>query len=130
MSTIQSKVDALTIERPAQPEPDAICCYLDAEVSRWTSLWTLAGERLLAAQALQLLMRLDRKLREARADWNQDRFRRVMRARANAVTRVRRRWSRLDPPPAIGLGTLRRRYHANLAGYLYENGIGDTNSGK
>ena len=79
----------------------------------------LSRESSLAAQALQLLMRLDRALREARADWNQDRFRRVMRARSGAVARVRRRWNSLNPAPAIGLGELRRRYHANLAGYLY-----------
>ena len=120
MSTIQSNVDALVIERSAQVAPDTICCYLDAEVSRWKSRFVLSGERLLAAEALRLLMRLDRELREARADWNQDRFRRVMRARSKAVSRVRRRWSSLDPAPAIALGKLRRRYHANLAGYLYE----------
>ena len=119
MATIQSNVGAL-VERSSQFEPDAVCCYLDAEVSCWTSQFVLSGERLLAAQALQLLMRLDRELREARADWNQDRFRRVMRARSKAVSRVRRRWSSLDPMPAIGPGKLRRRYHANLAGYLYE----------
>jgi hypothetical protein len=119
MSTIQSNVGAL-VERSSQFEPDAICCYPDGELSRWTSRFVLSGERLLATQALQLLMRLDRELREARADWNQDRFRRVMRARFKAVSRVRRRWSCLEPAPAIGLGTLRRRYHANLTRYLYE----------
>src|ERR1051326_1356774 len=119
MSTIQSKVGEL-IETSSQFEPDTICCYLDAEVSRWTLPYVFSGERLLAAQALQLLMRLDRELREARADWNQDRFRRLMKARAGAVSRVRRRWNSLDPMPAVALGKLRRRYHANLAGYLYE----------
>jgi hypothetical protein len=120
MSAIQSKVKTPIVERPSQPESDAICCYLDAEASRWTSRWTLSGERLLAAQALQLLRRLDRELKEARAEWNRDRFRRIMRARPKAGSRLRRRWSRVDPPPPIGLGTLRRRYHANIAGYLYE----------
>ena len=120
MSTIQSNVDALVIEQSAQVAPDTICCYLDAEVSGRTLRCVLSGERLMAAQALRLLIRLDRELREARADWNQDRFRRVMRARSKAVARVRRRWSSLDPAPAIALGKLRRRYHANLAGYLYE----------
>jgi hypothetical protein len=67
-----------------------------------------------------LLMRLDWELRKARADWNQDRFRRLMKARCKAVSRVRRRWNSLDPAPPIGLGKLRRRYHANLARYLYE----------
>ena len=87
---------------------------------RRTSQLILTGERLLAAQALQLLMTLDRELREARADWNQDRFRRVLKARAKAVSRVRRRWQSLNPAPAFELGKLRRRYHANLAGYLYQ----------
>ena len=76
--------------------------------------------RLLAAQALQLLITLDQALRETRADWNQDRFRRVMRARSKAVARVRRRWNSPNPAPAVALGRLRRRYHANLARYLYE----------
>jgi hypothetical protein len=120
MSTIQGAVADLVTEGSSQFEPDTICCCLDAEVGRWTWRSVLSGERLLAAQALQLLMRLDRELREARADWNQDRFRRLMRARSKAVLRVRRRWSQLNPVPAIGLGKLRRRYHANLAGYLYE----------
>jgi hypothetical protein len=120
MSTIQSNISPSVSETSTQSEPDTIWCYLDAEVSRWTSQWVLAGERLLAAQALQLLMRLDRELREARADWNQDRFRRIVKVRAKTVTRVRRRWNTLNPAPAIALGKLRRRYHANLAGYLYE----------
>ena len=34
--------------------------------------------------------------------------------------RLRRRWAKIAPTPAIPLGSLRRRYHANLAGYLYE----------
>ncbi len=120
MSTIQSKISQLATETLSQSERDAICCYLDAELSCWTSQSVLSGECLLAAEALQLLMRLDRELKEARADWNHDRFRRIMRARSNAVARVRRRWNSLNPTPAIGLGKLRRRYHANLAGYFYE----------
>jgi len=79
------------------------------------------GERLLAVQAMQLLMRLDSELLEARAQWNQDWFRRVMRVRTRAVLRLRRRWAKLHPTPAIPLGGLKRRYHANLAGYLYES---------
>jgi hypothetical protein len=120
MSTIQSHVCASVIDTSSPFEPDTICCYPDTEVSSRTSRVVWPGERLLAAQALQLLMRLDRELREARADWNQDRFRRVMRARCKAASRVRRRWNGLNPAPAISLGKLRRRYHANLAGYLYK----------
>jgi len=113
MSSIQSKINELVTETSSQFEPNTICCYPDVEVSRRATHSLLSGERLLAAQALQLLMRLDRELRDARADWNQDRFRRVMKARAKAVSRVRRRWNRLDPAPAIALGKLRRRCHAN-----------------
>jgi hypothetical protein len=81
---------------------------------------TLTGERLLGAQAMRLLMRLDSQLLEARAQWNQDLFRRVMRARSKSVLRLQRRWARVAPTPAIPLGSLRRRYHANLARHLYE----------
>ena len=80
----------------------------------------LTGERLLAAEAMYLLMRVDREILEARAQWNQDWFRRLMRIRRKTVLRLRRRWAKLDPP-AIQLGSLRRRYHANLAKYLYES---------
>jgi hypothetical protein len=118
MATNQSEFSELAIER-SHVEVGTICCYLNAGVGRWSSGWLLSGDRLLAAQALQLLMGLDRELMQARADWNQDRFRRVMKARAKAVSRVHRRWHSLEPAPAIGLGKLGRRYHANLARYLY-----------
>ena len=128
--SIQSDV-AVVIEGSSHSEANKIRCYVDGRVSRWTSRFVLTGERSLAAQGLQLLMRLDRELRNARADWNQDRFRRVMRARSKAVLRVRRRWNSLHPAPAVALGKLRRRYHANLAGYLYESRETDiTHSGK
>ena len=94
--------------------PERLCAL--REEARPT---TLTGDRLLAVEALQLLMRLDRDLREARAQWNQDWFRRVMHARSGAVCRVRRRWENLERRPANPLGSLRRRYHANLAEYLY-----------
>jgi hypothetical protein len=81
----------------------------------------LSGERLLVGEAMQLLMRVDSDIREARAQWNQDWFRRLMRVRRKAVLRLRRRWARLDPVPANSLGSLRRRYHANLANYLYQS---------
>jgi hypothetical protein len=82
---------------------------------------TLTGDRLLAAESMRLLIRLDHDLREARAQFNQDWFRRIMRARPKAVSRLRRRWAKIAPPPRISLGSLRRRYHANLAKYLYES---------
>lgn len=109
-------------QRPetSQSEPHTIRCYLDISLSLRTRRMALSGDRLLAAQAISLLLRLDAELREARADWNQDRFRRLMLARSNAVIRLRRRWSRINPPPQVSLGNLRRRYHANLARYLYE----------
>ena len=120
MSTIHSKVNELEMRRSSQVEPNTISCFLDAEVSRW-SLRESCSDRLLTAEALCLLIGLDRELKEARADWNQDRFRRLMKARYKAVSRIRRRWSKVNPEPGIGLGKLRRRYHANLAGYLYQN---------
>ena len=79
----------------------------------------LTGGRLLSFEAMHLLISLDRDLREACAQWNQDWFRRLMRIRPKAVSRLRRRWAKLDPSPAIPLGTLKRRYHANLSKYLY-----------
>jgi hypothetical protein len=60
----------------------------------------------------------DNEIREARADWNEDRFRRLMRLRPGVVQRLRRRWERPVPLPQVPLGTLRRRYHANIAGNL------------
>ena len=81
----------------------------------------LTGSRLLTFEAMHLLISLDRDLREARAQWNQDWFRRLMRIRSRAVSRLKRRWAKLDPSPAIPLGILRRRYHANLARYLYHS---------
>ena len=129
MSTVQETIRAVEISWPVKV--DAICCYLDVEVSCRLSSYRLSGGRLLAAQALQLLIRLDQALREARADWNQDRFRRVMQARSKLVARVHRRWNSLHPSPAVGLGKLRRRYHANLAGYLYETRkLADSDLGK
>ena len=84
-----------------------------------TQLIVLTAERLLAAEAMQLLMRVDRDILKARAQWNYDWFRRLMRIRRKAVSRLERRWAKLHPSPASSLGTLRRRYHANLSRYLY-----------
>ena len=103
---VDAKSGALTIR-----------CYLYPLVTTLPHL-LLKPDRKLAYEAMTLLLRLDRELREARADWNQDRFRRLMRLRPRAVNRLRRRWDCLNPQPRIPLGTLRRRYHANLASYL------------
>ena len=92
-----------------------IRCYVYPALTANSRRPLLHPNHELAAQAMTLL-RLDTGLREARADWNQDRFRRLMRLRPRAVTRLCRRWTNLTPSPRIPLGTLRRRYHANLAG--------------
>lgn len=96
-----------------------IRCYSVPPLMRPATTASLTADRLLAFDAMRLLIRLDGMLREARADWNQDRFRRVMRLRATAVVRLRRRWARIDPPPPVVHGDLRRRYHSNLSCYLY-----------
>src|SRR5260370_26510032 len=84
-------------ERPDPRAADAsvealtIRCYVYPLVTTSPRrLWE--PDRSLAFEAMTLLMRLDRELREARADWNQDRFRRLMRLRSSAVSRLRRRW--------------------------------------
>ena len=97
-----------------------ICCYVYPLVTT-SPRPLLKPDRKLAFEAMTLLIRLDCELREARADWNQDRFRRLMRLRPRVVARLRRRWEILNPLPPIPLGTLRQRYHANLAGHLYES---------
>jgi hypothetical protein len=82
---------------------------------------SLPPNRELAVEAMTLFMRIESEVREARTEWNPDRFRRLMRLRPKAVTRLRRRWERLNPQPRILLGSLRRRYHANLSRYLYRS---------
>lgn len=108
------------VELPAWSEEDgfasAIQCYAYAVVT--TPPRPLPPDLELAVQAMTLFMQIDNELREARAEWNQDRFRRLMRLRPIAVARLRRRWKILNPQPRIPLGSLRRRYHANLASYL------------
>ncbi len=95
-----------------------IRCYLYPPLTA-AALWPrLVPTRELAAEAMTLLMRVDADLRQARADWNEDRFRRLMRVRPRAISRLFRRWERLDPKPVLELRSLRRRYHANIALYL------------
>ena len=94
------------------------CYHYPLTITGWRRV-PLTRDRQLAAQAMTLLMGIDRELRYARAGWNEDRFRRIMRLRPKAVTRLRRRWEKLSSSPRIPLWSLRRRYHANLAGHLY-----------
>lgn len=99
-----SKLDCLTNQFTTIPE-----------LKRTAQPKTLCVERVLTFQAMLLLIRLDRALLEARAQWNQDWFRRVMRVRKLAVRRLQRRWSSIQPPPKLPLGKLRRRHHPNIA---------------
>ena len=109
--TMQDWTASWIIDEPSDRASDLL---VEAEPT------VLQGERLLAAQAMMSLISIDRELREARADWNQDRFRRLMHARSKAVSRLRRRHQALNPQRTVPLGSLSRRYNANLARYLYE----------
>jgi len=103
--------------REASGVASTICCYSYAVVT--TSVTErLPLERQLAVEAMSLYMLVENEFREARADWNQNRFRRLMRLRPRVAARLRRRWEILNPQPRIPLGTLRRRYHPNIAGHL------------
>ena len=102
-------------------ELNTIRCYLDSPLMRTAGPIEFNDEnRLLTYQALLLFMNLETELKEARASWNSDRFRRLMRARSSVVSRLQRRWNSIKPQPRIPLGSLRRRSQANLAGYFYE----------
>ena len=116
MSAALSK---LTETEEASQDPRLVRLERRCAMSEGARPITLTGDRLLAFEALRLMMRLDGDIREARAQWNQDWFRRVMHARSKATSRLRRRWENLERRLAIPLGRLRRRYHANLAEYLY-----------
>ena len=95
----------------------AIRCYAYPTVAT-SPPTSLPPDRELAAEAMTLFLQIESEMKAARADWNQDRFRRLMRLRPKVVARLRRRWAILIPMPRIPLGQLRRRYHANLALYL------------
>ena len=95
-----------------------IRCYTYPVISATTPK-SLPPDRELVVEGMTLFMRIENEVREARAEWNQDRFRRLMRLRPKAVARLRRRWERLNQKPRIPLGSLCRRYHANLACHLY-----------
>lgn len=70
-------------------------------------------DRLLAAEAMQLLIRVDQDLREAGAQLNKDWVRRLMRTRPKVVKRLRRRWAMVSGPRLIALGKLRRHFDSN-----------------
>jgi hypothetical protein len=114
MSTLEtdSKVAKVELDNDLK----TLRCYLDPKIMFTRRPPPLSRDCLLVVESLQLLLALDAELRTARADWNQDRFRRTMRVRVKAVSRTFRRWSQLNPKPLTRLGSLRRRYHANLAG--------------
>jgi hypothetical protein len=113
---ILSCVEILTVVE-ATGVASTIRCYAYSVVT--TSVpKRLAPDRQLAVEAMTLYIRVENEFREARADWNEDRFRRLMRLRPRVVARLRRRWEIMNPRPRIPLGTLRRRYHPNLAGHL------------
>ncbi len=121
MSTpILSCVEEVTPSQNARPEAASLTirCYVYSSLSSSARL-PLPRDRRLAVQAMTLLMRIDGELKFARADWNEDRFRRLLRLRSRVVRRLQRRWEKLESKPRIPFGSLRRRYHANLAGYLY-----------
>src|SRR6266478_3263558 len=117
---ILSCVEEVAAPKDATPESSTftIRCYVFSSVAT-SPLIALSVDRRLAAQAMTLLMRIDGALRLARADWNGDRFRRLMRLRSKVVRRLQRRWGKVEPKPRIPPGSLRRRYHSSLAGYLY-----------
>src|SRR6266699_4469174 len=115
---MSTSLHRLSASEPTTSAAEA-CVGNDSQPLREVSPIIVTVDRLLVVQAMGLLIRLDHDLREARAQFNQDWFRRIMRARPKAVSRLRRRWSKIVPPLTIPLGTLRRRYHANLAKYLY-----------
>jgi hypothetical protein len=110
-------VEELSVESRANPKTVMIRCYSHS-LSGAVPEITLPPARELVVEAMTLFMRIENELREVRAEWNLDRLRRLMRLRPKVVARLRRRWERLNPLPRIPLGSLRRRYHANLAGYL------------
>src|SRR5258708_12940065 len=91
-----------------------IKCYVFSLVADST-LTALRPDRRLAAQAMTLLMRIDGALRLARADWNGDQFRRLMRLRSKAVRRLQRRWLEVEPKPRIPLGNIPRPFNTTIA---------------
>ena len=61
-----------------------------------------------------IVIDIERDLAEARAQWNVDWFRRLMRALPKAVIRLKRRWEAESVPDCSFRG-ISARYHANIA---------------
>src|SRR5262245_45555038 len=106
METLTSVKCVEHVDSDANPEKETIRCYLCPPLTAPAPSIYLSPDRELAAQAMTLLMRVDNELLHARADWNEDRFRRLMRLRPKSVCRLRRRWEQLDPKPRRPLGSL------------------------
>ena len=121
MSTpILSCIEEVPASSDAQPKTGSLTirCYVFSALT-YSPVPTFSLDRRLVAQAMTSLMRIDNDVRSTRADWNEDRFRRLMRLRPRAVTRLQRRWAKLEYEPRVAMGSLHRRYHANIAGHLY-----------
>lgn len=116
---MQSTILCVEEQMPTDRDVVTIHCYLYPLVTSAAPIYLRPDQRL-AFEAMKFLLRLDHEMRETRADWNEDRFRRLMRLRPKAVRRLERRWVNLEFRPRIPLGSLRRRYHPNLSCYLYE----------
>jgi hypothetical protein len=116
---ILSCIEEVSACRDAKQVPASLTirCYVFSSLT-YSPTPAHRMDRSLVAQAMTLLMQIDGEVRLARADWNDDRFRRLMRLRPKAVRRLQRRWAKLVYEPRTVLGSLRRRYHANIAGYL------------
>ena len=67
----------------------------------------LSPERRNAADAMRLYMSLSTRLHEAIADRDRNAYRRALRARNNAASRLERRYAAVSPSPRLPLGNLR-----------------------
>lgn len=66
----------------------------------------LSPERRDCADAMRLYMTLTSLVREAYAERNKDRERRLTRARQHAAARLERKYNKLSPRPALPLGNI------------------------
>jgi hypothetical protein len=69
------------IDRDGKTQAVTIRCYLSVPLTADAPPLHLRPDRELTAEAMTLLMQVDNELLDARADWNEDRFRRLMRLR-------------------------------------------------